>query len=74
MHGRVRDDQPDVGITEAESSVLGVFLTRAGVDSAVLGLHDDIGRSAVVQRVAELELEFGPSQHFVNEQCRGIGI
>src|SRR6267378_3108610 len=40
---RIRDDQPDVGVAEAESTVFGIFLGRMCVGRAVNRLHQDIG-------------------------------
>src|SRR5437868_6726416 len=48
---RVRDDQADVGVAEAETAVLGVLFRRGGVYRAVHRLHDDVGRTAIRRRV-----------------------
>ena len=44
---RIGNNQPDIGVAETESTVLGILLARCRIDGAVDRLHEDIRRAAV---------------------------
>ena len=74
LQSRIRNDEPNVGVAVAEAAVLGILHRRAGVDRAVLRLHDHVRSAAVLQRVVELQLQVGPAHDFVNEQRQHVGV
>src|SRR5262249_30838135 len=71
--GNVRDDEGDVRVAETKAPVLGVLLFGTGVNGAVDGLHDDVGRTAVVQRIEEFESQLLIGHHFFDEKSLGVG-
>jgi len=71
---RVRNDQADIRIAIIEASVLGIFRRGTRVDRTVVRPHDNVGRAAVLQRIAEPQCQFVSSQHFVDKKWNGINI
>src|SRR6202022_4188581 len=71
---RIGNDQPDIGVAETHSAVLGILLGRSRVDGAVDRLNDDIRRAAVVRRIVEFELQIIAAQDFIDEQCLGVRV
>src|ERR1700674_5623630 len=53
---RVGDDETDVGVTEAETAVLGVLFRRGCVNRTVNRLHENVGCAAVLRGAIEFEL------------------
>jgi hypothetical protein len=53
---RVGDDETDVGVTEAETAVLGVLSRRGCVNRTVNRLHENVGCAAVLRGAIEFEL------------------
>src|SRR5271165_2116397 len=56
----IRDNQPDVGVAEAKSSVFRILSLGPGINRAVNGLHEDIGRRGILGRIVELKREISP--------------
>ena len=51
-----------------------VLPRRAGIDRAVLGLNDDIGRTAIYGGVLELDRELVSSHDFIDEQRGSVRV
>src|SRR5215472_10139854 len=71
---RVRDNQSNIRVAEAETAMLGDFLRRTRVDRAVDGLYDDVGRGRIFRRIIELEVEFATSHYLLDEELVGMGV
>ena len=70
----IRDNQANVGVTEAEPTVFLILLCRRGIDRAVNRLDDDVGSAAVFGRVVELQVDVRASHYLIDEENPGIGI